>query len=628
MKKKLILIHKSMKSEPFRRFIRPQDNVFWMYMGRDYSNMLIWREHLSGIAQQVEFSKELQLKANELRRPFLDFIAEIGHQNNKFAYWSSIFFEKNTVLSPLFLYCCYLEVLKHYLNHNSKFMSIIIISDSWPFLETIKTNFSSPLVEIAFLKNNVSKTFCTLKGYSEIIKNSIFFAAKSLLEYTASKIYHKNDFLYTNENFKRKKSKLIILRTWVHSNFFDKEGIFNDVYLPSLANWIKTKGYDIKIMPLILMSKPNIRSILKSYKNMILLLRKEENNFIVPWDYLKVRDIFNTFKMSFGQLWLKFDKHNFHNWNLHILLNEERRRFALNQRGLGCILHYLLFQRLAEKNVEIERVIYTFENMLTEKLFLIGLKKFYPNTKSIGFQHSVLFPLKLDMYVSEKEIADLPLPTKIVCSGEIFRNIMIKEYYPAEKLKIGPALRFAHMFNKKEYIKKLQSNCVIVACPGYKNELIELLFKVFTALKDEDVSLWIKPKPGTPMIDIIDEIIKLTGIHYSKIKIVSGPLSELISQTNVMITIASGAIIDGITSGIPVLRIKREMDLDLDPIDWFEFDPKRDFIAYTISDIRKEVIRALNLSEQDKEWLINYGQEFAKENFSPIAEGTLNVFLS
>ena len=63
-------------------------------MGRDYSNMLIWREHLSGIAQQVEFSKELQLKANELRRPFLDFIAEIGHQNNKFAYWSSIFLKK------------------------------------------------------------------------------------------------------------------------------------------------------------------------------------------------------------------------------------------------------------------------------------------------------------------------------------------------------------------------------------------------------------------------------------------------------------------------------------------------------------------------------------------------------
>lgn len=596
-------------------------------MGRDYSNMLIWREHLSGIAHQVEFSKELQLKANELRRPFLDFIAEIGHQNNKFAYWSSTFFEKNTVLSPLFLYCCYLEVLKDYLNHNSKFMPIIIISDSWSFLETIKINFSSPLVEIAFLKNNVSKTISTLKGYSEIIKNSVFFVAKSLLEYTASKIYRKNDFLYTNENFKHKKSKLIILRTWVHSNFFDKEGIFNDAYLPSLANWIKTKGYDIKIIPLILMPKPDIRSILKSYKNMILLLRKEENNFIVPWDYLKVRDIFNTFKMCLGQLWLRFDRQIFHNWSLHILLNEERRRFALNQRGLGCILHYLLFKRLAEKNVEIERVIYSFENMLTEKLFLIGLKKFYPNTKSIGFQHSVLFPLKLDMYISEKEITKIPLPSKIVCSGDFFRKIMIKEKYPAEKLEIGPALRFAHIYNKKENIK-FENKCVLIACPGYRNELIELLYKVFTALRDEDVSLWIKPKPDTPMIDVIDEIMKKTNINPAKIKKVSGSLSELLNQANIMITIASGAIIDGIASGIPVLRIKREMGLDLDPLDWLNSDPKRDFIAYTVSDIKRETIRALTLSEVEKEWLKEYGQKITEEMFSPISEETLRVFLN
>ena len=84
-------------------------------------------------------------------------------------------------------------------------MSIIIISDSWPFLETIKTNFSSPLVEIAFLKNNVSKTFCTLKGYSEIIKNSVFFSAKSLLEYTASKYIVKMIFYIQMKTLNAKK---------------------------------------------------------------------------------------------------------------------------------------------------------------------------------------------------------------------------------------------------------------------------------------------------------------------------------------------------------------------------------------------------------------------------------------
>ena len=113
-----------------------------------------------------------------------------------------------------------------------------------------------------------------------------------------------------------------------------------------------------------------------------------------------------------------------------------------------------------------------------------------------------------------------------------------------------------------------------------------------------------------------------------KIKLVSGSLSELIRQSNVMVTIASGAVFDGIASGIPTLRIKRELDLDLDPLDWLDFDPKRDFIAYTVDDVRREVRRSLNLSEQEKEWLINYGRKFIRKNFSPVTEETLSVFLN
>lgn len=628
MEKKLVLAHKSLNIRRIIEFIRNEDKIFWLYMGRDYSDMLVWRERLSGVAQQVEFGRELQSKAKDLRRPFIDFMAETGCRNNKFVYWTSIVFEKNTVLSPMFQNCCNLEVLKDYLDHNIEFKTLIVISGSWSFLETIKINLESPLLEIISLNNNASKFTSILKDYFTIMKNSLFFIAKCFLEYASLKLFCKKyNSLNSSDSAKGKMNKWIILRSWAHNNLFDKEGVFNDVYLPILGKWLKANGYEIKIMPLLLMPKLGIRSILKSYKNIMLLLSEKKNNFIVPWKYLKIRDIFIAYKMCFGQLWLRFDKQYFYNWNLHILLNEERRKFALNQRGLGCALHYLLIKRLAENNIKIERAIYTFENMLTEKLFLIGLKKYYPDAKSVGFQHSVLYPLKLDMYISEKEITKIPLPSKIVCSGDFFRNIMIKEKYPAEKLEIGPALRFAHIYNKKENIK-IENKSVLIACPGYRNELVELLYKVLTALRDEDVSLWIKPKPDTPMIDVIDEIIKKTNINPAKIKKVSGSLSELLNKANIMITIASGAIIDGIASGIPVLRIKREMDLDLDPLDWLNFDPKRDFIAYTVSDIKRETIRALTLSEAEKEWLKEYGQKITEEMFSPVSEETLRVFLN
>ena len=157
---------------------------------------------------------------------------------------------------------------------------------------------------------------------------------------------------------------------------FDKEGVFNNAYLPVLDSWIKTKGYNVAIMPLILIPKLNIKSLLKSYKNIMLSMRKSEDKFLVPWDYLKLCDVFNAFKMCLGQLWLKFNTQNFLCWDLCVLLKEDRRKFALNSRGLECALHYLLFKRLAERDIRINQVIYTFENMLTEKLFLIGAKTF------------------------------------------------------------------------------------------------------------------------------------------------------------------------------------------------------------------------------------------------------------
>lgn len=629
MKTKLILAHKDENPGRLLHYLKREDSASWIYMGRDYSHAMQWKTRMPHNVTHVEIGKELQRRAKELRRPFIDFVTMAGSSNNEFVRWSSIVFERNTVVSPVFLYCCYLEVLKDYMNRNPEPRTVIVISENWSLLETIKNNFSSPSLEVVYLQNNISKLINILKDYSKIIMHSALFTAMSLLGYATARIYGKNSSTGTNKNNpENEKNKLIVLRTWVLNNFFDKEGVFNNAYLPVLDSWIKTKGYNVAIMPLILIPKLNIKSLLKSYKNIMLSMRKSEDKFLVPWDYLKLCDVFNAFKMCLGQLWLKFNTQNFLCWDLCVLLKEDRRKFALNSRGLECALHYLLFKRLAERDIRINQVIYTFENMLTEKLFLIGAKTFYPTTKTIGFQHSVLFPLKLDTYISEKETANSPLPDKIICSGEFFRNIMSKECYPASKLEVGPALRFAHIFEKKEWDKKSQGKCVLIACPGYKNELIELLFKVLTALKDEDVSFLVKPKPDAPMTDIIDEIIKLTGISPVKIKLVSGSLSELIRQSNVMVTIASGAVFDGIASGIPTLRIKRELDLDLDPLDWLDFDPKRDFIAYTVDDVRREVRRSLNLSEQEKEWLINYGRKFIRKNFSPVTEETLSVFLN
>ncbi len=95
-----------------------------------------------------------------------------------------------------------------------------------------------------------------------------------------------------------------------------------------------------------------------------------------------------------------------------------------------------------------------------------------------------------------------------------------------------------------------------------------------------------------------------------------------------MITLASSAIYDGLINGIPVIRLKREFDVDFDPMDWSEFCPERDFIAYSSKDIKREVNRILCFDEDSEKKLRELGRDFVKQNFSPITEETLQVFLS
>lgn len=611
-----------------------KDNGFiWIYLGRDYRRALEWKKRMPQNAVQAEAGRDLQVKAAELRRPFIDFMSTFGPPSldGRFTYWSSLVFEKNTVISPLFLYCCYLEVLKGLLEKNKEHELVVVISESWSFLNAVRDNASLLPVKLIYIENRVNRFSDLLGDYIRAAGSVVTFVVRCFIEYCMTRMSRPRP-QKTEESGqaaeKQGRQRLIILRTWVFASHFDKDLNFKNAYLPGIGDWLKHRGFKVKNMPVTLVPGAGLKSLVRSYKELAASMRKPGNEFLMPWDYLRPRDVFTSLRLCLGQIGLKIEGKAFGGWNVDALLRKEKRRFTLDSRGLGCMLYYLFFKRLAKSGMDIERIIYTFENMLTEKLFLLGAKEFYPGAKTIGFQHSVLYPLKLDMFMSEDEMKSAVMPDKIVCSGPGFREILVRESYPAFKLDTGPALRFAHVFERKKRPADTGEKRVLMVCPGYQNELIELLFKTLSALRDDDVSVWVKPKPGMIVDAIMEEMTRLSGIDPVKIKMVSGPLSDLMEQADLMVTIASGAIVDGIAAGIPVLRVKRESDLDLDPMDWLRYDRERDFIAYNIEDIKKEVGRALSMSAAERERLVLYGRKFVEEFFSPITEDGMNVFLN
>ncbi len=612
-RKRIILFYNKSEAVSVKKLINNNDKPRWMYIGRDYNDMLSWRDRLSDMADQIETGKKLQQKAMQSRRQFMDFIAETGRVNNDFVRLSSNVFEKNTVISPLYLYVCYLEILREHLSRNHDAETIIVVCESPALISAIKDNFSGDNYEIVIVRNLHSAVVC-LRNYLNVLLMPLVFIFFCLFHFALAKV-SRNKYPVDKGGGQGKK---ILIRTWVSDKFFSSDGAFKDSYFNGLTGWLTAKGYDVRLLPILVNTRVPVWKFI-SY------LRKPENRFLLPWDYLEITDIFKTIGRGLGQVMLRFDKTSFRGFDISRLLLNEKLIFALSNRSLNCILQYYLFKRLKEAAVKIDRVLYTFENMLPEKLFVYSLRKFYPGTPVIGFQHSVLYPLLLTLYISNKETGSAPLPDKIVCSGDFFKMIFSKEGYPENILLSGPALRFGYLFSHNSNNVSF-GNSVVMILPGYKNDALYLLMKTLSALKNTDIKVHIKPHPLTDLKDI-EQVMERVNFPADRIVIDKQSMQEVLQKAGLVISISSSVIFDAIAFGVPVLRVKKEVDLDLDPADWLDVDSKRDFVAFTAEDIETEVKRALSLTEKDREAIKDFGRQFVEETFNQITEDTLSVFL-
>ncbi len=126
--------------------------------------------------------------------------------------------------------------------------------------------------------------------------------------------------------------------------------------------------------------------------------------------------------------------------------------------SLDTLLYYRLPKRLAEAGLRINLIITEYENMINEKLLILGFRKYLPFSKVVGFQHGALYPLLLCNFVTKEESIFAPLPDRVVCNGEFFRKILVQEGLPPELATVGPALRYTYLWQDRDRIFSNKSN--------------------------------------------------------------------------------------------------------------------------------------------------------------------------
>lgn len=116
-------------------------NARWIYLGKGIEPYRLARRRL-GEEREWSAGDRLRQAAEELRQPFLDFVAEVGAlQEDAVTWWSTRFSWKLWTVCDLFLLICYLRVAHSCIEEarQGTFPLVVVVEDPW-LLRQIQEN--------------------------------------------------------------------------------------------------------------------------------------------------------------------------------------------------------------------------------------------------------------------------------------------------------------------------------------------------------------------------------------------------------------------------------------------------------------------------------------------------------
>ena len=578
----------------------------WLFLGQDYLKLLEWRGLLGPSADFVDIGPLLNRATEQLREPFLQLITELGRRYQSIAWWASRVSERNTLVSALFLYCCYLRIGQESLSNHEG--TLCVVGESWALLESLSDFGNSNDCRVKWVKRPAlgRRQIKFLVRIGKHLKHFISWAIR------------QRESRSSPRSFAGLPS-CILLRTWVDEACFREEGVFYDRYLPGLCRWLEAQGFSVVTIPV-------LENLERSNHSAWRWLRNSQQNFLNPFMYYKIGDYLFALRVACQQIFMPAGPVFLDGLDVSRLFKAEREHLAFNRGSLEAILSYRLPQRLAEAGLRVRALIEEFENMIPEKPLILGFRRSFPAAKLVGFQHGTLNPLLLSQFITAGESEFAPIPDTVVCNGAFFRDILIQEGLPPGRAVVGPALRYGHLWQKfgKENSRSHEPGLILIPLPLVLDNAVELLTKVIRVFENlESLRIRLKPHP----MSLRESIFRAAQIKElpSHFEFVSGEMDEWLERAQLVIGLGSSTVYEALAAGVPVIVVARETALNFNPLAWY-LDLNQEFCVP--EDIRAEALRLLALSPEE---LTDYRQratEVLSSSFQPVSEEAMRAFVS
>ncbi|MBU2549814.1 MAG: hypothetical protein KKB20_15475 [Proteobacteria bacterium] len=607
---KLVLLDARLDRQKIVDIIGREGLVRWAALIQDYGRIIEIEEALPPTIQRMETGPAMRRAVQALRTPYYRLTADLGRKHQSLAWWSNSISERNNMNSRLFLNCCYVDAARRLIERDG---DLCLVCDDPTVLKIVAGCFASSrriVVETSGRLNGRA-----LNGYLHSFLYVLGTCVQGLWRWFQAKAS-----LYWHDRAQKERPRGpadldCLVHTWADEKSFGANDRFNDRYFTTLPDWLRQRGYKTA-------SLVTVYAIERSFWRALEFFRKDPAAYILPEDYCTWYDYLFPVRLYLRRLRFGFKGLVLNGVDMSALFTMEKQRDA----GSFVLLYYPLMKRLADKGVRPSVILEAFENMLSDKMVALGVKKYLPGTRLFGFFHLAVTQNILCNFIGPGEAEFAPLPDRIICNGPVFRDRLAEAGYPEDKLSVGVALRYQYLWKQKApdesealgFQPPAGPMRILVPLPLVEDGALELIGKTMAAAGN-DYHIYLKPHPmGLGLLDRLPDGIR------SRVQALTGSMDEALARTDVVVTAATSAALDAVLSGKPLVRLGREAEIDLDPLEGLE---SLDRVYYSPKEI-KAVLADYQTRIRNGSPLIGYDPRTLLPGlFAPPSDEGLSAFI-
>ncbi len=592
-------------------------NVSCYYLSDDLSQFAeLQQKHDAKIRIQT-LGGLLDETVNEIKVPFLELLAMLNKEKDSHVWWGGQIASGSSTSTPLLLHACYLFCVRKILRSGNERLAFVISSRALgQCIADLSKEYSYEVINHCILVDRVAQRVRTVCKHAVQIAQFFYQVIQS--RRAALRIPDSLPEFDSPQAVRR-----VLIRTWVTQGNFDDSGHFKERNFGVLASWLESRGYVVLHMPMFFNLSMKKAKICE-------LLGQQKERFLLPDRYLRVSDCLVAILDSYRLLETRFSEATLLGVNISPIVNEAVSKVGLPPDLLLLNLQGQSLKYLSDKGIRFDTFYYPFEGNASEKPFILNCRKYYPEAKVIGFQHTTFFPNQLSHHLAIEEKGIHPLPDQLICSGPIYVKLHIEAGFPVEIVQSGPNLRFrsVHEESRKEtrpegLLNDGKRNLILPLTLSY-DLAFELFYKVLQALKGQkDYEVYIRTHPLLSKQKLITFLEKIGFQSYSFAD-TDAFLDWLPWMTAVVTTCASMTVLEAVTTGVPVIRVVPDNIIFLDPFVWPTYPLKPVNLP---SEIKMQLDHIDRMVKTDPNGFAKIGQEVRRGYFAEPSDENLSCFM-